>query len=327
MSNVNDTVTSATEKTLQISRAPGLGKRLNKLCGALKLEISNRKQLKSLFSAENKTVFMKPSVHGGLVQNEVAFSFWGFLKTDQMRIKLLEFLYWLLNPRVYMSGTNSKTKFLEGIMIFSVNRLGFRALIDRKAETPSINIVSHRLREAAAVDAFESWIDGFFETLQMSAGTLVFKDYLGAQMLSCMERIHHSDQFRSNMFSEHNKDFRLLYSHLVEQNNNNNKVLQATGRHFTTNNFINMFANYHSNGGAANFAADWNWRVLLRTPTPQQSRQLVIDNDNSPVRLIDNEIVEETQTQQSPQLLIDNDNPIMNIISGTSEMVWTSEDV
>ena len=132
----------------------------------------------------------------------------------------------------------------------------------------------------------------------MSAGTFVFKDYLGAQMISCMERIHHSDHFRSNMFSEHNKDFRLLYSHLVEQNNNNNKVLQATGRHFTTNNFINMFANQHSNAGAASLQAEWNWRVLLRTPTPQQSQQLVIDNDNGQRPVVDND--------NGPRLVIDN---------------------
>ena len=285
MSNINDKndVTSATKKTLQICRTPGLGKRLHKLIGAFKLEKSNRKQLKSLFSSENKTVSLKPSIHGRLVQNEVAFCFWGFVKTEEMRIKLSEFLHWLFNPRVYMIGKNNKTKFVEGIMIIGLNKL-------------EITENTRKIEVDEAAEVFESWIDGFFETLQMSAGTLVFKDYLGAQMLSCMERIHHSDHFRSNMFSEHNKDFRLLYSHLVEQNNNNNKVLQATGRHFTTNNFINMFANQQSNAGVtAAFAADWNWRVLLR---PQQSPQLLIDNyngpirDNVPIRLVDNEIVE-----------------------------------
>jgi len=94
MSNVNDTndVTSATEEalqTLQINRAPGLGKRLHKLCGALKLETSNRKELKSLFSSETtKTV-----INGGIVQCEMAFSFWGFAKTNEIRCTVLGFLY------------------------------------------------------------------------------------------------------------------------------------------------------------------------------------------------------------------------------------------
>jgi len=189
-----------------------------------------------------------------------------------------------------MTATNSKTKFVEGIMIISLNKLGIVKTHPIGSTSISTHISSKRFGAQAVKDAFESWIDSFFGALQMSAGTLVFNDYLGAQMLSCMERIHHSDQFHSNMFSEHNKDFRLLYSHLVEQNNNNNKVLQATGRHFTTNNFINMFANQQSNVGVtAAFAQDWNWRVLLR---PHQSPQLLIDNDNGPTRLIDNEIVE-----------------------------------
>jgi len=298
MSNVNDTndVTSATKEALQINRAPGLGKRLHKLCGALKLDTSNRKELQSLFSSETtKTV-----INGGLVQCEVAFSFWGFAKTDEIRCTVLGFLHWLFNPRVYMTATNSKTNFVEGIMIFSLNKLGIMKTRRTGTSTSiSTHISSKRFGAQAVKNAFESWIDSFFEALQMSAGTLVFDDYLGAQMVSCMKRIYHSEQFRSNLFSEHNKDFRLLYFNLVEQNNNNNTVLQATGRHFTTNNFINIFANQQSTAGvtAAN-GADWNWRVLLRTP----------------------------QTEHSPQLLIDMDNPLMNIMTRTLEMSRTSED-
>jgi len=294
MSIIDDTndVTSETEKILQISRPPGLGKRLHKLIGAFKLEKSNRKQLRSLFSAENtKTYITKPeTINDGLVQCEIAFSFWGFAKTDELRGILLGFLHWFFNPRVYMTTSNSKTKFVEGIMIVGLNKLGM--LKKSPTSSISVDISTKRFGAQAVKDAFESWIDSFFETLQMSAGTLVFKDYLGAQMLSCMERMHHSDQFRSNIFSENNKDFRLLYSHLVEQKNNNNKVLQATGRHFTTNNFILMFANQQSNVGVtAAYAADWNWRVLLRTPTTEQA-------DIGPV-----------------------------IMTQTSEMVSTSEDV
>jgi len=283
MSNdINETSKSATEKTLKICRVPGLGKRLRKLSGALKLENSNRQELKSLFSADEMP--HRPS----LQQNEVAFSFWGFVKTHEIRLQIQQFLHWLFNPRVYMTALNDKTKFFEGIMIISVNKLG---------------ITSYKLGRAAAEDAFESWIDCFFGTLQISAGTLVFKDYLGAQMLSCMERIYHSDQLRSNIFSEQNKDFRLLYANLVEKNNNNNKVLQATGRHFTTNNFISMFANQRSDQRSdegihwpSPFQGDWNWRVLLRTPPPLRSPHataaIAAAIDNGPIRLFGNEIVE-----------------------------------
>jgi len=149
MSNVNDTNArsqSTTEKNLQIRRPAALGRRLHKLNGALKLEQSNREQLKSLFSSETKTI----SVYTSLVQNEVAFSFWGCVKTDEIRIKLLDFLNWLFNPRVYMTATSRSKNFLEGIMIVGLNKLEI------------------------TMDAFESWIECFFVTLQMSAGTLVF---------------------------------------------------------------------------------------------------------------------------------------------------------
>ena len=135
-------------------------------------------------------------------------------------------------------------------------------------------------------DAFELWLECFFETLQMSAGTLVFTEYLGDQMVSCIQRVHQSLKFCSNLFAEHNKDFRLLYQNLMQRRNDNNKVLQVTGLHFTTFNFTNMFGNLSSRESEnrqtlrLNAAANWNWRILVGTVDPIH-RQSEIEEQNT----------------------------------------------
>jgi hypothetical protein len=256
--DTNETSRPPTEKTPQIRRPAALSKRLHRLMHVLKLEQSNRKQLKGLFCPETKT----KSVYATFFQNELAFSFWGFVKSDDTRGRLLDFLNWLFNPRVYMTATTRGGNFLEGIMIISLHKLEITR------------------------DAFELWVECFFETLQMSAGTLVFTEYLGEQMLSCMQRVHQSDKFRSNLFAEHNKDFRLLYQNLIQRRNDNNKVLQVTGLHFTTFNFTNMFGNLTSRESEnrqtlrLNAAADWNWRILVGT-VDQIHREAEIAEQNT----------------------------------------------
>jgi hypothetical protein len=254
----NESSPATSEKTPQILRPAALSKRLHRLMHVLKLEKSNRIKLKALFCPETKT----KSVYGTFFQNELAFSFWGFVKSDDTRGRLLDFLNWLFNPRVYMTATTRGGNFLEGIMIMSLNKLDITR------------------------DAFELWIECFFETLQMSAGTLVFTEYLGDQMMSCMERVHKSDKFRSNLFAEHNKDFRLLYQNLIQRRNDDNKVLQVTGLHFTTLNFTNMFGNLSSRESEnrqtlrLNAAANWNWRILVGTVDPIH-RQPEIEEPNT----------------------------------------------
>lgn len=257
----NEISQAKTEQQTPICQPRGLSKRLHKLICALKLEQSNIIQLKKLFSSENKSERHTSRVFS--IATEVAFSFWGYIKSEENRVKFLGFLLWLFDPRVYMTAS-SKNNFLEGVMIIDVHRFKI---------TP---------------EAFESWLECFLAPLQMSAGSIVFTEYLGDQMLSCMDRIYSSDKLRHNLFYPENRDFRMLYKQLLERNNNQNKVLQATGLHFTSNNFINIFANQtrqpteniQTHGRSVMIPlenndghADWNWRILLRT----------VDNEDLPV--------------------------------------------
>ena len=254
---INESSPPPPAKTPQISRPAALRKPLHRLMHVLKLDKNNRKKLKDLFSAETT----KKSVYATLCSNELAFSFWGFVKSDDTRGRLLDFLNWLFKPRVYMTATTRDGSFLEGIMIISLNKLE----INR--------------------DAFELWLECFFETLQMSAGTLVFTEYLGEQMLSCMQRVHQSLKFRSNLFAEHNKDFRLLYQNIMQRRNDNNKVFQVTGLHFTAFNFTNIYGNLSSRESEnrqslrLNAASDWNWRVLVNTVDQIHSQSEIAEQE------------------------------------------------
>jgi hypothetical protein len=172
----------------QICRPAGLRWHLQRLAGALKLAQSNRQQLKSLFSAETKFV----PVYNPTFQCELAFSFWGFVKSNEARAKLLDFLHWLLQPRLYMFATTKEGNHVEGVIIIALQKLQVQG------------------------NVFELWLEYFFDTLQMSAVTLVFTEYLGEQMLTSMDRIHHSQKLRSNLFVDCNKDFRLLYENLLK---------------------------------------------------------------------------------------------------------------
>jgi hypothetical protein len=224
---------------LQIRRPVGLRRHLQRLVGALGLEKSNKEVLKSMFSAE--TTFVP--VYNRVFQCELVFSFWGYVKNDEARVKLLDFLIWLMQPRMYMSAVTKQGNHVEGLMIISLQRL-------------------HVQR-----DVFEAWLDLFFDTLHMSAGTLVFTEYLGEQMLSCMDRIQRSQKLRTNFFAEWNKDFQLLYDNLSNTRAEQQRVLNATGMPFTAEHFINM-----ATDGARSLSTavhirphDWNWRILLRT--------------------------------------------------------------
>jgi hypothetical protein len=226
---------------LQTRRPVGLRRHLQRLVGALGLPKSKKEVLKSMFAAE--TTFVP--VYNRVFQCELVFSFWGFVKNDETRVKLLDFLIWLMQPRMYMSAITKQGNHLEGLMIISLTRL-------------------HVQREV-----FESWLDLFFDTLQMSAGTLVFTEYLGEQMLSCMDRIQRSQKLRTNLFAEWNKDLQLLYDNLSNAREDRQRVLNVTGMPFTADNFIDMASDSTNRGSMRNAVHirphDWNWRILLRT--------------------------------------------------------------
>jgi hypothetical protein len=119
-------------------------------------------------------------------QCEVAFSFWGNVKNDEARLRLLEFLFCCMQPRMYMAGETLPGHFVEAVMIVKLDRLHIQR------------------------DAFANWIDAFFDMMRMSAGTSVFEQYLGEQMLTSMRRIQCSQKLRTNTFTEWNKDFMML---------------------------------------------------------------------------------------------------------------------
>jgi hypothetical protein len=122
-------------------------------------------------------------------------------------------------------------------------------------------------------DVFETWLDLFFDRLHMSAGTLVFTEYMGEQMVSCMDNILRSQKLLTNLFAEWNKDFLLLYRNLLKTREDQQLVLAVTGIPFTAQNFINI-SNNNTNGRINALhpvslrPGDWNWRILLRTLSP-----------------------------------------------------------
>ena len=84
----SDTIVEMRQES-QIRRPSGLRQHLQKLGSALGLEKSNRDLLTNMFSSN--TNFMP--VYDRVFQCEVVFSFWGFVKSDNARIKLLDFSF------------------------------------------------------------------------------------------------------------------------------------------------------------------------------------------------------------------------------------------
>ena len=239
------------KQELQIRRPPGLRQHLQKLGSALGLEKSNRDMLTNMFSSN--TNFMP--VYDRVFQCEFVFSFWGFVKSDNTLIKLLDFLIWLLHPRMYIAAETKEGHHMEAMMIISLPRLHVKR------------------------NVFESWLDLFFDRLHMSAGTLFFTEYMGEQMVSCMDRILRAQKLRTNVFAEWNKDFLMFYKNVLKTKEDQQRVLSFTGIAFTAENFINLSNNSTNANNSTNerIAApepvnlgrgDWNWRILLRTLSP-----------------------------------------------------------
>ena len=241
-SDKSDSVLEKKQSQLQIRRPVGLRRHLQRLGGALGLEKSNRELLKTLFSSETSFV----PVYNKTFQCEFVFSFWGFVKSYETRVKFLDFLIWLMQPRMYMCAITKQGNHIEGMMIISLERLH----VER--------------------NVFESWLDLFFDTLQMSAGSLVFTEYLGEQMITCIDRILRSQKLRTNLFADWNKDFKLLYQNLVKTKEEPQRVLNITGIRFTADNFIDLSGGNTNGRGSFRPSVmispeDWNWRILLRT--------------------------------------------------------------
>ena len=185
---------------------------LSVLCGL------NREEKKQLLS-----MFTRNPIHHIDRQgtNEVTFSFWGFVRSDEMRMHLIKFLNCTLRPKVFLVG-ETKQHFIEGIMIVKQNIL----------HTTS--------------NDFEEWLDNFFSKLKMSAGTNIFTEYLGDQMLTSMERVKQSMKICSNIHTNDNADFMSLYELKLKMRREKEYVMMMTGISFTAQEFVNVF---HMRGG------------------------------------------------------------------------------
>ena len=147
---------------------------------------------------------------------EVCFSFWGFVPSDEARWKLLEFFSWSMWPRMYMTG-QTRAGSMETIMVVRVDLL-------------------HVGREQ-----FETWLENFLSTLRMSAGVHVFTRYLDEPMIACMQRIQGSTKFRSNLHTNWNSDLRILYGALQRERSVQASIMAITGMHFTSENFVRLW--------------------------------------------------------------------------------------
>ncbi len=238
-------------------RPSGLRRSVQRLSGAFGLTKSDKDLMKSMFSSSSIYV----PVYTSEFHCEIAFGFWGYVKNDEARLRLLEFLFSCMQPRLYMAGETLPGHFMEAVMIVKLDRLHM-----------------HR-------DAFANWIDAFFDIMPMSAGTTVFEQYLGEQMLTSMRRIQHSTKLRTNSFTEWNKDFLRLYLKLQKDRTEQERVMSFTGLPFTSDNFIDIHQNIHqhsslrwpryNNNRVVDSSTMPNVRqILVRTVLPQAEAPL-----------------------------------------------------
>jgi hypothetical protein len=196
----------------RIRQPAGHGRRMiARLAGAWGLDKTTTTSVRAMFSP-NTTYRL---VHDP-VDKEVCFSFWGFVPSDDARWKLLEFFCWSMHPRMYMTG-QTRSGSMEAVMVVRVDMI-------------------HIGREQ-----FETWLETFLSSLRMSAGVHVFTRYLDEPMVACMQRIQGSTKFRGNLFTEWNKDLRILYGALTRERSVQASIMAITGMHFTTENFVSLW--------------------------------------------------------------------------------------
>ena len=202
---------------VRIRQPAGHGRHMiARLAAAWGLDKTATTRVRAMFSS--KTTFRPVGVEhcrDPEVQ-EVCFSFWGFVPSDEARWKLLEFFSWSMWPRMYMTG-QTRAGSMETIMVVRVDLL-------------------HVGREQ-----FETWLENFLSTLRMSAGVHVFTRYLDEPMIACMQRIQGSTKVRSNLHSDWNSDLRILYGALQRERSVQASIMAITGMHFTSENFVRLW--------------------------------------------------------------------------------------
>ena len=171
-----------------------------------KIQQSHMLRLHALFSQPLKPV-QAPS------WNELVVTLWAFPPSEEAWSVTIDLLVKTLRPRIY-TGAETNHGQREILMVVPTNRL---------RSTPAL---------------LEQWMDIFTELIGMSAGVVCFGDYFGEQMLSSMMRITRGTKVFNNSTSIGDKDFSLLFSHLLTQRKTAERVLSYTGAHFSPETFI-----------------------------------------------------------------------------------------
>lgn len=186
---------------------------LSSLARELGLGERDERALQGMFCTKAARV----PVFDAMMQCEFAFGFWGYLKHDAARRQLLQVLLLCTKPRMYSVSETRAGTHVEGCVVLRLSALGLSRA------------------------GFEEWLDSFFAKLGVSAGIVVFQQYMDAQMMACLHRIELGQKHVSNMHAQENKDFRMLYGHLRQRRGDEQRVREFTRLEFTPDNFVDIF--------------------------------------------------------------------------------------
>jgi hypothetical protein len=263
----NDALTKNFDARHAIRRCPGLQKELRKFFKEMEIDRARVSNIVRMFSSNTACV----PVWNDTLKGEIAFCFWGYFQSSNKTRKFLDFFIWLFRPRIFVSAPTKTGNHVETCMIINLKRL----FVNR--------------------DVFEIWLDSFLDAMQMSAGHIIFSEYMGPQMTSCIERIIKSPNVRSNLYAEFNKDFLMLYQHLSKAKAQGQTILTNMTRNINvvdtteeeTFSLRAIFPEF-ANSLLAENPAEWNWRVLLRTRNSQE--ELSVSSEDAhvlrPLRLL-----------------------------------------
>lgn len=242
----NDVCTDNFDSKHAIRSRPGLQKELRKFFKELDIDRARASNIVKMFSSNTSLAW------SDFFKSEIAFCFWGYFQSSKKTKKFLDFFIWLFRPRIFVSAPTKTGNHVETCMIINLQRL----FVNR--------------------DVFEIWLDTFLDAMQMSAGYIIFSEYMGPQMTSCIERIIKSPNVRSNLYAEFNKDFLMLYQHISKAKDTQATISRNLTRNFnvtdtTEEETFSLRAIFPEfTNLPAEIPADWNWRVLLRTTNSQE---------------------------------------------------------
>jgi len=187
-----------------------LASSMKALTCAWKLNAREKANLSCMFDTQ-------ASLHVTHPLPEVCLSFWGFPPSAYAWRVLRTFIVAVFKPRVFMA---------------SETRHGCVEMM--------IVLPCDRLQGGRSHDCWEGWILTFFDQFRMSAGVIVFSNYMSEQMLACMDRIHNGSNLRWNLSLPKNRDFLMLWTQLKREQASKSLARSATGLEFSASNMIRV---------------------------------------------------------------------------------------